>query len=534
MKSFNGAYSENKRPKRLSLPDFSGRSFSLDDSATSWECLGHGGDLLLLGTGPGNLGDLPFVRQAIREKRKIFWLDCPDTLKLLEASGLGRKVLPAQAQEVDAEHCLQMARNLQIFFYRPGLRLSPDWWGSLLGKILAVDLVRDRARQITGKRCLPAVILPGGGHQLLHAELQDALGQCGFKAVSPGLAQKAQNFPKFLNTLKKENGSLPEFFLSVNLRGLDAGGIVFNICRSLGIQVALWLVDNPWHLLSSIRLPWWKKAHIFVTDSSFMDALRDEGAENVFFLPLATARHMWRPLEDRADVGAPLFVGRAAFPEKDRFFAAARVPPDLQTEAELRLVRSCRPEETPNFHWWLRKLKISPWPGTGVRVAGLGAENCSRDNRTRWLAAGLGQGLAIVGGEEWKAYLPECRPLPPVDYYGDLPKLYARAAAVLNVTSLLLPASLSQRHFDVWAAGGYLLSDATAGLDIFPEYLRRETRLDCPHDLPDALHEMAEKNRRNREIRLAWREELRKRHSYAHRISEICARLRIKTEAIPQ
>ena len=167
----------------------------------------------------------------------------------------------------------------------------------------------------------------------------------------------------------------------------------------------------------------------------------------------------------------PLFVGRSAFPEKERFFAAASVPQALEAEAATLLEASTGPQNAPHFFWWQDKLGGRLWPGYDVRRPGLGAERCAQANRRRWLlAAGADSvgGLRVIGDDGWKPLLPGTEILPPVDYYTALPEVYARAEAVLNVTSLLLPQSLSQRHFDVWASGGLLLSDATSGLKIFP------------------------------------------------------------------
>ncbi len=234
---------------------------------------------------------------------------------------------------------------------------------------------------------------------------------------------------------------------------------------------------------------------------------------------------MWRNLPDEDEAGLaqkpPLFVGRSAFPERERFFAAARVPRGLEQEARDLLERAAGPADGPHFHWWLQKLGVSPWPGQDVRCAGLGAELCSRTNRARWVRAGLAAGMRVVGDAGWRDLLPDCEVLPPVDYYTSLPELYQRAGAVLNVTSLLLPHSLSQRHFDVWAAGGLLLSDATPGLGIFPEALTRPMTLRSPADLPSRLVALCADPAQARELRRAWREHLRAGHSYAHRVARI-------------
>ena len=365
-----------------------------------------------------------------------------------------------------------------------------------------------------------AVILPGNDRQLLHLEMREALQGAGFAPVvetPPRIAGPCgmAGVRQVLATGKK-----PVLVFSTNLRGLDGEGRMFHLFRALGIPVAIWFVDNPWHVLSSVRLPWWREASLFVTDASFIPHLRAAGAKRVHHLPLAVPAHMWRPVADLSE-SPPLFVGRSAFPDRERFFAAVDVPEDLLVRARALLDRADGPAQGPQFHWWRCQLDAPPWPGAKVRAAGLGAEICSRMNRARWVGAGLDCGLQVVGDEGWKSLLPDCAVLPPVDYYTELPELYHRSRATLNVTSLLLPHSLSQRHFDVWAAGGFLLTDMTPGLELFPSHLLKPVMLRRPEDLPSRLENLAAHPARARRLRLAWREHLRERHTYAHRVEQI-------------
>ena len=69
---------------------------------------------------------------------------------------------------------------------------------------------------------------------------------------------------------------------------------------------------------------------------------------------------------------------------------------------------------------------------------------------------------------------------PPVDYYAMLPALYRAAPFTLDVTSLLLPGGLTQRHFDVWQAGGFLLTATGSGMDIFLPILPRPSLYAAP------------------------------------------------------
>ncbi len=547
----------NQRPQRVRLPDFSGRAMSLPDGPEAWSCRGEGDAVLLLGLGPEQGAGLPQVLPLLAAASAVYWLESPHVARAAEAwradaGRLPQEPLPASWREVSAEQAAALAGQCRCCIYTPGLRLDPGFWGPLLGKVDAAHAllpVSERngagstaengglGRRKMAARARGTVLLPGNDGQLLHQELRTALAGCGFGPVVEALPQPPvatdgaeptgkDSFAARWRTLLQE--SKPGFLLSVNLRGLDADGRIFQLCRALRIPVALWFVDNPWHVLSGVRLPWWRDAHIFVTDAGFVESLRAEGARRVFHLPLAVAPHMWRDLPDFAPspitVEPPLFVGRSAFPEKERFFAAASVPRALEAEAARLLEASTGPQDAPHFFWWRNRLGGTLWPGYDVRRPGLGAERCAQANRRRWLlAAGAGGagGPRVIGDDGWKSLLPGTEILPPVDYYTALPEVYARAEAVLNVTSLLLPHSLSQRHFDVWASGGLLLSDATSGLEIFPAELTEPMTLRGPDDFIPRCAWFRAHPRAARELRRAWRGHLRAQHGYVQRIQRI-------------
>ena len=552
---------QNTRPKRISLPDFFGRSLSLPDGPEAWSCRGKGDAVLLLGLGPGLPWQLPFLAGA----SEVCWLESPrvaSAVKQAKAHGMAQgpvhgmalaglvpnPQLPAHWREVAEDEAVALAASCRCYVYTPGMRLDPQFWGPLLGRVDAAQSASmPQPGQAVGQG--RPVLLPGNDGQLLHQELRHALALCGYgpivenlpqphprsEAAAGGASASGDAFAASWRDLLQ--GSKPELLLSVNLRGLDAEGRIFHLCRARGIPVALWFVDNPWHVLSGVRLPWWQDAHIYVTDAGFVEGLKAHGAERVFHLPLAVAPHMWRGLDRLpARFEPPLFVGRSAFPEKERFFAAASVPQELEAEAASLLARSSGPQDAPHFFWWHSRLGGSLWPGYDVRRPGLGAERCAQANRTRWLlAAGAGKlrqpdqperpdcpgGLRVVGDDGWKVLLPGADIRPPVDYYTALPDCYTRAQAVLNVTSLLMPHSLSQRHFDVWASGGLLLSDATRGLNVFADALVEPMRLRGPEDFMVKCAWFQAHPADALDLRHAWREHLRAAHGYEHRILRI-------------
>ncbi|OXS28354.1 MAG: hypothetical protein BCS36_03875 [Desulfovibrio sp. MES5] len=568
---------------------------TLPDGQESWRRMGEGDNALVLGLGPGCPWQTPLAADA----RTVYWLEHAPTLQALPPlDQRGGAVPPAHWQQVSEDVAVAVAGHCTCYFYGPGMRLAPEFWGPLLGRVdaalLGASVQAEAAAQNDGpahaapdgtaapatpatlvvpdeaampdkptgpclKRAAPrtirqksrgAVLLPGHDGHLLHQELRQALTACGLGPVLPMPDEWQARADVYAVWRELFCQGTPRLLLSVNLRGLDAEGRMFHLCRDMGVPVALWLVDNPWHVLSALRLPWWREAHIFVTDASFMPELVEAGARHVHHLPLAVAPHMWRALEAMPaapEMDGPLFVGRSAFPQKERFFAAASVPESLQNEALALLENNETPSGGPNYFWWRHRLGGVAWPGSAARGAGLGAEICARANRARWLRillegrAGKYDGasgeerppLRIIGDADWKTLLPGADILPPVDYYTALPQWYARAAT-LNVTSLLLPHSLSQRHFDVWAAGGVLLSDATLGLGIFAPDIADAIRLDRPEDFWPRWDALCSRPAYARDLRQAWREHLRQAHEYMHRVRRICEMAGIEMAAAEQ
>lgn len=487
-----------QRPHRLRLPDFAGRAATLPDSAESWRHLGRedkNAPILLLGIGPAACPPMP----ALVNAPKVYWLEAPQVLAALPASP------PSAWQNLDEETALALARECSIFFYRPGLRLAPQFWSGLLARMeLAIHppLLKTAA---------PMAWLPGSASLLLHQELRAALQNAGYEVCETDIAGAS------LQEMSAAfAGHAPHLAISVNFRGLDANGSLFELLRANGVPLAIWLVDNPFNLLSGIPLPWWREAALFVTDNSFISPLRQYGAQNVHYLPLAAAPHFGRA---RPQPGGPLFVGRSAFPRKEKFFSGVRIDKNLLDQSFASLSRG----ETPDFHWWAARCHAPLWPGLAERQAALGAETCSRLRRAAWLSAALPCGLRIAGDAGWAELLPGAAIMPPVDYYGSLAALYAGAECCLNVTSLLLPQSLSQRHFDVWQAGGFLLSDATMGMEIFPDELTRPVTLAKAADFAAKLEDMRQKLAQKAELAAEWRQLILQKHQYSHRLEAMLA-----------
>ncbi len=499
------------RPKRLQIVNELGSSQTLPDGPGFFTALGRpAGRVLVLGLGPN-----PAVAAALLEGEGVAgtgvsYVECEKFSSLMPEAW--RAAIPAAWTRLSPADVQDGKASFDAaILYAPNIKLFPSFWGPLLA---AAQLALLGPRPPAGPE--RAVIMPGTERGLLARELADAFAACGRTVLSPDPANLLERLPDILRQGR------PELFFSVNFAGLDAYGRTFHLLRAAGVRTAVWCVDNPFHLLSGLKSPFWRELDLFVTDDWFLEPLRREGAGRAAHLPLAACESFFNPGQAKeADglSGRAVFVGRSRFPGKDGFFAGCKTPPELWEKALALLGRGGRPD----FGWWADKLGSSPfWPGKAVREAGFGAEESGLALRTACLRAAGELGLTVFGDAGWRDALPQGADLrPEVDYYGPLASIYAEAGYCLNVTSLLLPRGLTQRHFDVFAAGGFLLSDATPGLDLFPQELTRPMTFAAPAEIPALAARLESERGLRGDLIRAWRAHIYGRHRYEHRVASV-------------
>lgn len=478
-----------------------------------FEVLGDGRQYLFLGLGPEPYRIPELFPGYTAERPNAFYIECPE-FESQQQNGWKNSVPENLSKAKPADLSPVIIQSATVVIYRPNLKLFPTFWGPLKAKCdlaLGGDVHPEPSTpQIPEEH---KVLLPGSQSDLLMGELAQAFNSKGLKSevVDPSAEPR--------DILAEGR---PELFFSVNFKGLDPAGETAFLLKEAGTRVAIWCVDNPFHLLTGVKSRHWTKLDIFVTDRSFIPMLHQLGAERVHHLPLAASQHMFKATGD-ADEAKGLddrlvFVGRSEFPKKDAYFAGCKLPEETWSEALEMMNAAGRPD----FKWWLRKLGIETlWPGNQVRDAGFCAEESGRAWRTACLC-GAGDKLTVIGDDNWKSLLPGCKDVrPPVDYYSALPDIYKSAACCLNMTSMLLPEGLTQRHFDVWAAGGLLMTDATPGLDLFPDELTREIHFNTPGQIP-LLFLRLDKNRGlRRDLCAAWRKLIAEEHTYEARAATV-------------
>ncbi len=499
----------SSRPARARVLDELGLPKSLPAGSRDFPPLfGDGPDALLLGLGPEPAG-LP---ELLSLRGRVRYVESPEFAEQMGADW--RAAIPAGFEAAAPEEVPALALSSRVILYRPGPRLFPGFWGPLLARLHLARLNVPPAPEAE------TVWLPGGAGDLLRPELAEAFATLGWRAeITP---------PDDLSA-RLARGECPALCLCVNFRGIDALGEAAHLLRAAGAHVAAWCVDNPLHLLSGLRARFWTDLPLFVTDDWFLDPLRELGATRVFHLPLAArasdvADAAKIPAPESADLidlaGRLVFAGRSAFPDKDGFFAGCSVPDNARVEASRLLADGGRAD----FGWWLARLGVTRlWPGGAVRRAGYCAEETGRAWRAACLTrahADLAGALTVFGDAGWRELLPPGADLrPPVDYHATLPGVCATAGACLNCTSPLLPHGLTQRHFDVWAWGGLLVTDATPGLALFPRALTQPVTFARPEDIAPLTRGLMRDGAAD--LKREWRAEIARAHTYVHRARTI-------------
>lgn len=504
------------RPERIRIIHELGKPQSLLYGADQFDTYGSGKDLLLLGLGP----DPAMAAQAVAAGNPagdavIRYVESPEF-----SAQMNRKwhdAIPAAWVSVSPAECTPPLLSAStVLAFRQNLRLFPSFWGPLLA---AVQLQHLRSPgPAGGTKARPqtrTILLPGTEHGLLIRELSCAFAAEGYTVHILDPATIASELPRLLSQ------NTPALFFSVNALGLDMFGERHNLLRAAGVPVAIWCVDTPWHILSGCKAPFWKEALLFVTDASFIPALQAAGAQEVHHLPLATDPALFTT-RDSAEPMAPLaplvFVGRSEFPDRRRYFSGIHPDGALHNTAQDMLLRG----ERPDYHWWAGQLGAADfWPDT-PREVGANAAESTECWRTMCLQQAHPCGLTVIGDDGWKHRLPEGTDLrPPVDYYTGLAAVYRNARISLNVTGMLLPAGLTQRHFDVWAAGGMLLTDANPGMDIFPRHLADAVTFRRPAEISPKVNHLLANPHKAAQIKTLWRELILRDHTYANRVQTV-------------
>lgn len=288
---------------------------------------GHGDNLLILCPGP----DISLCISTLPQARRIFLLQSPEFADQMPAEwGIS---IPKDWIMITLDQAKAMLPTVRVLHYLPATRLFPSMYAPLLASL------NTPAPGLTKTR---TILMPGTEHSLITQECARAIHSLGYvpKPIPASLPVALLH-----QHIEQEQ---PALFLSLNFHGLDSFGENQALLDAARVPVAVWCVDNPFHLLTCQKNKLWKHLSLFVTDDWFVEPLRQMGA-TVSHLPLGTDPALFSGPQRKPERTLS-FVGRSQFPDRDRFFAAQTVPETLMHQA------AALPGRQADFGWWHETL----------------------------------------------------------------------------------------------------------------------------------------------------------------------------------
>ena len=463
--------------------------------------------ILFLGLG----AELDDILPCSENKEQVFYLEHSAFAKQISHD------LPENFQAVDEKELpalcnAEFFQKTDILFYKQNLQLFPGFWNALLIRLRSAFFA---SAQHTLSAKEKYIFLTGGNNDLLHRELCQAIQDINHIPVS--LGQK-----NIQEILELTDAKKPVLYLSVNAQSLDNNGLIHEYLKQKNIPLVLWFVDNVWNILSRFSQAWWKECAIFLTDFSFASQLRKEGAKKLFPLPLAS-HSLQAPYADLPQI--PLFfVGNSSFANKNAYFSGCKLEHDFEQNIYRTIQKNFfEQKELPDFHSIRQNLlsQEALWQNKNCRTISYAATKADLYLRKLWLE-NLSPLVHIMGDNAWQDILATKHTFyPPADYYKILPSSYKNSLFTLNLTSLLMPANLSQRHFDVWKHHGFLLSSPSEGMEIFPQDIQSVITVHNPQDCLKRLELLLTKPNLKTEIQKTMQNEIARKHQYTHRLQFI-------------
>lgn len=361
-------------------------------------------------------------------------------------------------------------------------------------------------------------------------EVIRAFGQLGHEARLVRFHKRQEPGEQVLRRILTEIREFPpDLVFTVNHLGFDREGLLLEALHRLRVPSVSWYVDSPSLILSLYEGPKSDLAFIFVWDPTYLPEVRALGFERVFTLPLATDPDIFSPARGgfTGTWRQPLaFVGNSMVGSLNQKLARLPATPEFQKlynrllqafmARPFRSLKDLLVCEGLTAHPLLRSLDRE---GRSDLEAALLWQATLEYRRT--CVAALAEFRPVIYGDpDWRLLLGKpFRLRPEVNYYDDLPQIYAATAINFNATSLQMRGAVNQRVFDAPAAGGFVLTDFREQLaELF--HLEEEVAyFSDPEEIPDLVRFYLKRPQLRQRLTARARERILAEHTYRHRVA---------------
>lgn len=318
----------------------------------------------------------------------------------------------------------------------------------------------------------------------------------------------------------------PDFVLTVNALGLDGSGYMAQFFDSLDIPLLIWFVDSPDLFLLGREHVYPQNSLFFSCDPDGEEKAAGTIAKDMHYLPLAADKTRMKkpgnapriPVSFLGDTWSAKIAACLKNHDLPAYFLresgrVARAMADNQPGNGLEFIRNRFPRLYSRM-----SSELDPGNQNGLlhfiywRANKLYRKDCAERI--------LGFHPLIAGDKYWKKILdPERFDYhPPIAYGKEAFKLYSMSKINFACSSVQMSGAVTQRVFDVPAAGGFLVSDKRKQLQEMFELGKEAVGYSDPGEIPELVEHYLRKDKERAGIIKAARQRIGREHTYTHRV----------------
>ena len=359
--------------------------------------------------------------------------------------------------------------------------------------------------------------------------------------LDKGFEVKGLPFPNGIKTEKAEAEKILEPELERNtydcVFSFNYFPVISEICQKASVKYLSWVYDSPYIHVYSYTVPN-SCNYIFLFDYAVYEELRGEGINTVYYLPLAINEKRlvdlkYNKINRQMDIS---FVGSLYTEQKHRIYekfedinpyTRGYLDAIVQAQKLVYGYNFIQDLLTPDVSEQLKKA-YPPDPNalTVMSPEAIYAEYVF----SRQVTALERQEILTLLGKQHSVHLytndqsvriPGVHNHGPIDYYKEMPYVFAESKINLNITLRSIKTGIPLRDLDIMGSGGFLLTNFQSE---FLEYFTHDEDFVYYNDyneLMDKVDYYLIHEKERKEIALNGCEKVRIKHTYRQRIEEM-------------
>ncbi len=335
----------------------------------------------------------------------------------------------------------------------------------------------------------------------------------------------------------------PDFVLTVNHFGVDKEGVLIDLLSKLQLPMASWFVDNPHLIIHEYKNVVSSWTTIFTWDEDNIPSLHALGYDHVYYLPLGTSQHCFKPRTKQDRPISSLFPTKVSFVGNSM---VSKVQERMEKGEFSSILTEKYKEIAKKFAYteehFIQKFLQAVYPSVYAEYKKLSdiEQRLTYEAMITWEATLQYRrkcveqlfdfAPVIVGDIGWKNILLQQKKTwyyqSTVGYYTTLPLVYIFSDINFNCTSRQMKGAVNQRVFDVPASGSFILTDWQRQIEALFEPKKEMIVYHDPEEIKDLISYYLSKTSERDAIVKASRRRVLEEHTWEHRLQTLLNRMR--------